>query len=52
MPCVCWKGGSATPAATPTPAPWTIGPLIKRTVTPGAVVYTDEYDIYARLVSV
>jgi transposase len=30
----------------------TIGPLIKRTVTPGAVVYTDEYDIYARLVSV
>jgi transposase len=27
----------------------TIGPLIKRTITPGAVVYTDEYDIYARL---
>jgi hypothetical protein len=23
--------------------------LIKRTITPGAVVYTDEYDIYARL---
>ena len=27
----------------------TIGPLIKQTITPGAVVYTDEYDIYARL---
>jgi transposase-like protein len=27
----------------------TIGPLIKRTITPGTVVYTDEYDIYARL---
>jgi transposase-like protein len=27
----------------------TIGPLIKATVTPGSVVYTDEYDIYARL---
>jgi transposase-like protein len=27
----------------------TIGPLIKRTITPGAVVYTDEYGIYARL---
>jgi hypothetical protein len=27
----------------------TIGPLIKRTVTPGSVVYTDEYDIYGRL---
>ena len=27
----------------------TIGPLIKRTISPGADVYTDEYDIYARL---
>jgi hypothetical protein len=27
----------------------TIGPLIKETITPGAVVYTDEYDIDARL---
>jgi transposase-like protein len=27
----------------------TIGPLIKQTIAPGAVVYTDEYDIYARL---
>jgi transposase len=27
----------------------TIGPLIKQTIRPGAVVYTDEYDIYARL---
>ncbi len=27
----------------------TIGPLIKRTIAPGAVVYTAEYDIYARL---
>ncbi|GAC1358408.1 MAG: hypothetical protein NVSMB4_17830 [Acidimicrobiales bacterium] len=29
--------------------PVTIGPLIKRTIAPGATVYTDEYDIYARL---
>ena len=27
----------------------TIGPLIKETIIPGTVVYTDEYDIYARL---
>ena len=27
----------------------TIGPLIRRTIAPGATVYTDEYDIYARL---
>jgi transposase-like protein len=27
----------------------TIGPLITRTITPGTVVHTDEYDIYARL---
>jgi transposase len=27
----------------------TIGPLIKQTITPGSVVSTDEYDIYARL---
>jgi transposase-like protein len=27
----------------------TIGPLIKRTIAPGAEVYTDEYDIYGRL---
>ena len=27
----------------------TIGPLVKRVIAPGAVVYTDEYDIYARL---
>src|SRR3954463_12168423 len=27
----------------------TIGPRIKATITPGAVVDTDEYDIYARL---
>ena len=27
----------------------TIGPLIKRSICPGTVVYTDEYDIYARL---
>ena len=27
----------------------TIGPLIKGTITPGTVVHTDEYDIYARL---
>jgi transposase len=27
----------------------TIGPLIKRTITPGTTVYTDEYDIYDRL---
>jgi transposase-like protein len=27
----------------------TIGPLIKQTIAPGTVVYTDEYDIYARL---
>src|SRR6516165_530199 len=27
----------------------TIGPLIKATIVPGSVVYTDEYDIYHRL---
>ena len=27
----------------------TIGPLIKRTIAAGTVVYTDEYDIYSRL---
>lgn len=27
----------------------TIAPLIKRTIAPGSTVYTDEYDIYARL---
>ena len=27
----------------------TIGPLIRRTITQGTVVYTDEYDIYARM---
>jgi transposase-like protein len=27
----------------------TIGPLIKATIAPETVVYTDEYDIYARL---
>jgi transposase len=27
----------------------TIGPLIKRTIVPGTKVFTDEYDIYARL---
>jgi transposase-like protein len=27
----------------------TIEPLIKETITPGALVYTDEYSIYARL---
>jgi transposase len=27
----------------------TIGPLIMRSIIPGTVVYTDEYDIYARL---
>jgi transposase len=27
----------------------TIGPLIQQTITAGSVVYTDEYDIYARL---
>jgi transposase len=27
----------------------TIGPLIKRTIAPGAEVYTDEYNIYVRL---
>jgi len=27
----------------------TIGPLVKRTIAPGSVVYTDEYDICARL---
>jgi transposase-like protein len=27
----------------------TIGPLIRRTISPGATVSTDEYDIYARL---
>ena len=27
----------------------TIGPLIRRTITPGTAVYTDEYDIYARM---
>jgi transposase-like protein len=27
----------------------TIGPLIRRTIAPGATVYTDEYDIYARI---
>ena len=27
----------------------TIGPLIKRTIALGSVVYTDEYDVYARL---
>ena len=27
----------------------TIGPLIKQTIAPGTEVYTDEYDIYARL---
>ena len=28
----------------------TIGPLIERTIAKGATVYTDEYDIYRRLV--
>ncbi len=27
----------------------TIGPLIKAAITPGTTVFTDEYDIYARL---
>lgn len=27
----------------------TIGPLIKRTITQGTLIYTDEYDIYSRL---
>jgi len=27
----------------------TIGPLIRRTIVTGTVVYTDEYDIYSRL---
>jgi transposase len=27
----------------------TIEPLMRRTIAPGTVVYTDEYDIYARL---
>jgi transposase len=27
----------------------TIGPLIKRTIAAGTIVYTDEYDIYSRL---
>ena len=27
----------------------TIGPLIRRTIAEGSVVYTDEYDIYSRL---
>ena len=27
----------------------TIGPLIKAAIAPGTTVYTDEYDIYARL---
>ncbi len=29
--------------------PKTIGPLIRATIAPGSIVYTDEYDIYARL---
>jgi transposase len=28
----------------------TIGPLIKQTIAGGSLVYTDEYDIYSRLV--
>ena len=27
----------------------TIGPLIRRTIAAGTIVYTDEYDIYNRL---
>jgi transposase len=27
----------------------TIGPLLKRVITSGTVIYTDEYDIYSRL---
>jgi transposase-like protein len=27
----------------------TIGPLIRRTIAPGTVIFTDGYDIYARL---
>ena len=27
----------------------TIGPLIKRTIAKGTLIYTDEYDIYSRL---
>ena len=27
----------------------TIGPLIRKTIAPGTAVFTDEYDIYARL---
>ena len=27
-----------------------IGPLIERTIAKGALVYTDEYDIYSRLI--
>jgi transposase-like protein len=27
----------------------TIGPLIRQTIVPGSAVFTDEYDIYARL---
>src|SRR5262249_8723554 len=29
--------------------PKTIGPLIRQTIAPGTAVFTDEYDIYARL---
>jgi hypothetical protein len=28
----------------------TIGPLIERTIAKGTLIYTDEYDIYSRLV--
>jgi hypothetical protein len=30
----------------------TIGPLIRRTISPGATVYTDEYDIYPEFLTI
>jgi len=29
--------------------PATIAPLLKATIAPGTLIFTDEYDIYARL---
>ena len=43
------RGGEIAIRMLPDVKQVTIGPLIKATVAEGSAVYTDEYDIYARL---
>jgi transposase-like protein len=43
------RGGEVVLHMLPNVQQTTIQPIIRKTVSPGALVYTDEYDIYARL---